>query len=198
MDSEFSKNIISKWFKTSGLSFDDYPYNKVIAALRYKKFVKNEIILNIGEKETKIYFILTGCIRSFFLHNEKEFSLNFSFMGDVLSSFDSFMLNTNSTAGLHALEETEVYYLDRTDYFALKKEFVELEKIESDIFKLLYNEKIIREKQFIALSAKEKYEILFIRNKKIIKNIPVKYLSSYLGIEPNSLSRIKNEFFKKT
>lgn len=195
MSQLFPKQLIGKWFKSNDIDFFKPPYNKIIESLKKQTYKKNEIILNIGDKENKIYFITSGCIRSFFIHNNQEFSLRFSFEGDVLSSFHSFLLNSNSTDGLQALADTEVFYLEKQDYFSLKKEHPEFEKIESDVFKILYHEKLEREKQFISLSTKEKYEQLLAKNKNIIKNIPVKYLASYLGIHPNSLSRLKKDVF---
>ena len=50
-----------------------------------------------------------------------------------------------------------------------------------------------REMSLLNLNAKERYEELFLERPQLIKEIPLKYIASYIGITPQALSRIRNQ-----
>jgi CRP-like cAMP-binding protein len=175
------------------VKISDKALNALSNKFQYKKITKNQALVKIGGVEKGIYIVLNGCLRSFFYQNEKEYSLRFSFKNDIVSEYYSFMTNNPSTVCIEALVESEVLFIKKEDYEHLVSEFPDLVELESFLFKYLYLDKVRREKLFIALSAKEKYMQLLEQDKEVVRNISIKYIASFIGISPNSLSRIRRE-----
>ena len=68
-------------------------------------------------------------------------------------------------------------------------------QIKADILEHLLIEKMQREAQFLLQSPEEIYRTLLEKDPKLIQNIPLKYIASYIGITPQALSRIRKRIF---
>lgn len=158
-----------------------------------RNFPKKRIFLKLGEVENYISFIETGVVRLYLPKEfvEKEVTFGFSFKNQFISAYDSFLTRMPSLYELETLSETSMYsisYPDLQDVYA-NTQFGNL--IGRLTAERLFVIKSKREQSLLNESAEERYLRLFKERRELIDVIPLKYVSSYIGVTPQALSRIR-------
>jgi CRP-like cAMP-binding protein len=154
---------------------------------------KKTIFLKINEIENHISFIESGVVRLFLPKEnpEKEITFGFSFKNQFVSAYDSFLTQKPSLYQLQALTETSILSVSYTDL----QEVYQTTQIGNLIGRLtaerLFLIKSKREQNLLNLTAEERYLNLFKERPELIKVIPLKYISSYIGVTAQALSRIR-------
>jgi CRP/FNR family transcriptional regulator, anaerobic regulatory protein len=165
----------------------------VATRLGYKELAKNELLIQAGQVEQYLYFVVEGVARTFFYHGEKEVSLEFFFPGDFTSSYVSFLKQMPSDLTIEAFTPLQVLRIYRDDLYQIYGEHPKLEQMGRLITEELFEKSSERVKSLISMSATERYLQLLNAYPKYVRNIPLKYLASYLNVTPESLSRIRKE-----
>ncbi len=175
----------------SKISDEDWLYFS--SRLIERNFSKKTIFLKLGEVENYISFIKTGIVR-FYLPKEfveKEVTFSFSFKNQFISAYDSFLTRKPSLYELETLSETRMYsisYSDLQDVYANTQFGNLIGRLTAERLFLLKSK---REQSLLNESAEERYLKLFKNRRNFINDIPLKYLSSYIGVTPQALSRIR-------
>lgn len=156
-------------------------------------FPKRSLILEIGKTERYLSFIERGIIRFNIPKLDYDFTFGFAFENSFVSAYDSFLTQTPSSYNLEAITDCVLWRISYADLNTVYKttqvgNFIGRKAIE-DIFL----KKMKREFTLLEDSAKTRYLNLMREQPELIKNIPLKYLASYIGIRPQSLSRIRKE-----
>jgi CRP/FNR family transcriptional regulator, anaerobic regulatory protein len=181
-----------KFFVNGIVTFSNKEWNNFESVLHFKKFKKGDFLCKAGDIEKKLYFILSGIVRAFKVNDEgKEFSLYFNFENEFSTSFDSFLTQNPAVINTQALTDLTVFYVLYDDLQKLYSASIEGERLGRIMAEQAYRRRIKREMDLLTLTATERYSQLLKDYPAYIQNIPQKYLSSYLGIEQESLSRIK-------
>ncbi len=186
LDYNLIKEDISKYVALSDEEFQYY-----FDLLRVKTFSRNENLHRSGEVCKQAYFIQSGCFRYYNLLDGEEQTGQFFFEGSWYSDYESFLFEKPSSQTIQALETTTVAILSK----------VALEKLYSRIPKFERFGRITAENAFMGLrkytdsithlSAEDRYKLLIKNRPKVIQRVPQQYIASYLGIRPQSLSRIR-------
>tara|TARA_B110000967_G_C18714386_1_gene474380 strand:- start:244 stop:813 length:570 start_codon:yes stop_codon:yes gene_type:complete len=161
--------------------------------LQRRIILKKTIFLKINEIENHISFIESGVVRLFLPKEnpEKEITFGFSFKNQFVSAYDSFLTQKPSLYQLQALTETSILSISYTDL----QEVYQTTQIGNLIGRLtaerLFLIKSKREQNLLNLTAEERYLNLFKERPELIKVIPLKYISSYIGVTAQALSRIR-------
>lgn len=167
--------------------------------LIFSSFLKRQIIpkktifLKFGEIENYISFIEEGIVRLFIPNKEaeKEVTFGFCFKFEFVSAFDSFLTQKPSNYQLETLTNTKLWSISYDD---LKKVYAQT-KVGNLIGRYsaerLFLIKSKREQSLLVDSAKTRYLNLFHERPNLIRQIPLKYIASYIGITPQALSRIR-------
>jgi CRP-like cAMP-binding protein len=164
-----------------------------ISKLQRRVIPKKAIFLKVNEIEHHISFIESGVVRLFIPKedSEKEITFGFSFKNQFISAYDSFLTQSPSAYQLQALTETTILSITYHDL----QEVYNTTQIGNLIGRLtaerLFLLKSKREQNLLNLSAEERYMKLFKERPELIKVIPLKYISSYIGVTPQALSRIR-------
>lgn len=159
--------------------------------LQLKTFKKGEYLIREGQIENAIYFINKGSTRNYFLKDGKEFTVDFQFKGDFVTAYYSFITREPSSIFIEWLEEAEVVVVTHQSLIQFYKEYHSGEKIGRLMAEFQYVKRLRKEMDFLSYTAEERYVQLMEKNPQLIQQISVKHLSSYLGIQPESLSRIR-------
>ncbi len=184
---------ISQHVEMTDVEFDII--SKAFKVVRYQ--AKNNIHKK-GQVLDFVAFVNEGCLENFIKIDKKEQVINFPMEGWWIGDLKGLLKNNPSNISVRTLEDTELLVLDKL-YF--------LELIKSNYKFLLYFLIIVHEaylqtnEQYaktLALSAEERYDELILNAPNFVNRIPDKYLASYLGVQPPSLSRIKRKKIKKT
>ena len=182
--------IFKEYFKDV-VEFDTELFDAFTEKLTLKTYPKKTTILNIGEIENHIWFIQSGEVRFVVPTNEEEMTFGFAFSHEFFSAYDSFITQTPCAYQLRTISETTVYKISHLDIESLYTQFQNAAKIGRQMAEASFLRKKKREMAFLFQSAEERYLELFTSKPTIIKNMPLKYVASYIGVTPQALSRIR-------
>ncbi|WP_458626534.1 Crp/Fnr family transcriptional regulator [Winogradskyella sp. PC D3.3] len=161
--------------------------------LQRRVIKKKSVFLQINAIENHISFIESGVVRLFIPKEnpDKEITFGFSFKNQFVSAYDSFLTQTPSAYQLQALTETtllSITYADLQDVYKTTQIGNLIGRLTAERLFLL---KSSREQNLLNLTAEERYLKLFKERPELLKDIPLKYISSYIGITAQALSRIR-------
>lgn len=175
-------------------SISDADWDFFTSKLQRRIITKKTIFLKTGDIENHISFIESGVVRLFIPNTndiEKELTFGFSFKDQFVSAYDSFLTRTPSTYQLQALTDTTLLSINYADL----QEVYSKTQIGNLIGRLtaerLLLQKSKRELYLLHLTAEERYLKLFKERPHLLRVIPLKYISSYIGVTAQALSRIR-------
>jgi CRP-like cAMP-binding protein len=172
-------------------------HNKIFGELStIEKFKKKEIILEQGKVENHLSYLIKGSVAVLTYHNGNEICINFCIENSFFSSYVSFLTREPSTYYILAMEDT---IIERIDYESLESAYsisANHQKNGRKIVEQLYIKSNKRILSLITKTAEERYIEFIEEHSNFLQHIPLKYLASYLGITPVSLSRLRNKILK--
>ncbi len=162
-----------------------------------KKIRKKQYLLQEGNICKHLAFVEKGLLRSYNVDEKGiEHMIHFAWEGWWMADMLSFLSNEPSTYHIDAIEEAELLLISQTDFEEMLLKVPVMERY----FRILFQNNIIsKERRLISSisnSAEEKYIHLTATNPELIKRIPQQLVASYLGITPETLSRIKKKLTK--
>ena len=163
-----------------------------------RKLKKNQFLLNEGEVCTHIGFVNSGCLREYTIDSKgNEHIIQFAIEDWWVSDLNSFLSGKPAEYNVDTLQDSEVLLLGKSARDELLDNCPKMERF----FRLLIEANHIATHQRIAdslsASAEERY-LKFIKTyPKLFEIVPQKQIASYLGITPQSLSRIRKELTQK-
>lgn len=161
------------------------------------QFKKGDFLLRVGEICDYVGFINKGILMSgYYDQHGKEKASSFHSENCFFTHTEGLSLRVESTKFIIVLEDVEILKLKK-DKLSL---IIKNQPIFGELFNLILAEdlRIMYEQNTNTqiLSAEERY-LLFVKNSPhLVKRIPQKYIASYLGIEPQSLSRVRKKLSK--
>lgn len=161
--------------------------------LQRRSIPKKDIFLKVNDIENHISFIESGVVRLFIPKEnpEKEITFGFSFKDQFVSAYDSFLTQTPSAYQLQALTDTTLLSMTYDDLQLVYKTTQIGNLIGRLTAERLFLIKSKREQNLLNLTAEERYINLFKERPELLKVIPLKYISSYIGVTSQALSRIR-------
>ena len=163
-----------------------------------KHFVSEEIpaqtiLLKAGKVERYIYFLDVGIVKGFQNIDGKIVVQHLVSEQDFFTSLDSFMTETPSLDYYETITDCSLIKISKPDFDILQKET----KFWAIFVKEVTNEhlscKLERVKDFQILTAKERYLKFVNQYPKLALNVSIDNIASFLGMEPQSLSRIRKQ-----
>jgi CRP-like cAMP-binding protein len=161
--------------------------------LQHRMIPKKAVFLKLNDVENHISFIESGVVRLYMPKEnpDKEITFGFSFKDQFISAYDSFLTQEPSAYQLQALTETTLLSITYDDLQAVYKTTQIGNLIGRLTAERLFLIKSSREQDLLNLSAEERYIKLFKERPELLKVIPLKYISSYIGVTAQALSRIR-------
>lgn len=166
-------------------------------AITKKEYIKSEVIFSEGKVANDIYYVSKGCVRLFYNVEGIDRTGFFYTEGQFICAGESYTFNIPAIENYQAMEETEIYILSKTN---IDKLLVEIPKMEVIARIATENELITCQKiiaSFITKSPEERYLELFKTQKHLFQRVPQQHIASFLGVTPETLSRIKARLIKK-
>lgn len=157
-----------------------------------KKLRKRQYLLQEGDVCKNLTFIAKGLLRTYNVDEKGDEHMSvFGWEGWWLSDFNSFLTGDPAVFNIDAIEDSELLLISRADYESLTLSVPIMDRY----FRILYQNSIVTKERrlmsSITHSAEEKYVQLTQSNPKMIERVPQNLIASYLGIAPETLSRIK-------
>ena len=159
--------------------------------LEVRKFNKKEFLLQEGKVCNKVSFINNGCMRLFYNVEGVENTVQFFFGDSWYTDYASFLTGQPTFENMQALETCEVVQFIKQDLYKLFDQFPIFDRVG----------RVFAENAFMSISqlnqmkTNEEPEVRYInllkRRPELIQQVPQHYIASYLGIKPETLSRIR-------
>ena len=161
-----------------------------------RSYKKNEIFFNEGRVSKTVYFVLKGCVRLYYNVEGNDKTAFFYTEGKFINAGESYTFNIPAKENYQAIEDTVLMHFDKKTVTVL----LQSPKFEH-IVRLSTEEELIKCQQlitsFITLSPEERYIKLLKTNSTLFQRVPQQYIASFLGVSPETLSRIKKRVFIK-
>lgn len=180
------------------VSLSDEEKELLLSFFKVKKLRKRQYFLQEGDVSNHLAFVLSGCLRSYFIdENGSEHILQFAVEDWWITDVMSIITQNPSKLNIDGLEDTEMLIINRENHEELVTRIPQLEryfriKTESGLAHLQS-----RLLENLSLPAKERYTNLLKKYPKIVEKVPQKQIASYLGITPEFLSKIRNQMVNK-
>ncbi|MBB5638496.1 CRP-like cAMP-binding protein [Pedobacter cryoconitis] len=153
---------------------------------------KKTKLLEAGNRSNKIYFIVKGMSRVYYLDKDgKETTTWILVENDLLISVFSFFTGNPSFEYIETLEDCILIELQREKVDRLYNEFMEFNFIGRKLTEHYYIRNEIQANNLRMLSAKQRYEQVVLQSPNLLNRVPLGYIASFLGISQETLSRIR-------
>jgi CRP-like cAMP-binding protein len=166
--------------------------NFLFDTISVRTIPKDEYIIKAGKYCDFIGFVQTGSLRSYIVTDNNEVNNDFYFENDFLSAFTSFVTGQVTGWNIQALEEAVVYTIPKKTLETLYRQNPEWLALGKYIFEKEFIKKCKREASFLRDHAKTRYLTLLQLYPSIEERVPLFHIASYLGITPETLSRIRS------
>lgn len=155
-----------------------------------ESYAKNQHLLEYGQRCPKVWFLKSGMVRRYYIHEGKEITLWLYTENDFVTEFQSFSRFSPSKEYIQACENTEVVSISRSEYLNLRQKpemwllcILMIENVFVDVDQHMRN--------LQSKDAKGKYEYLMNTAPEIIKRAKLGHIASILHISQETLSRIR-------
>lgn len=155
------------------------------------KFLKGKNIQEFGLACKTLYFVRKGVVRVYYFKEATDITESFEFENAFVARAESLFTGKPSRKAIQAIEDTVLIAIDSNKLFALFDTHPNLERLFRKIIETSYVNTVNRIESLQFNSAEERYQTLLKTNPDILKRVPLKFVSSYLGITQVSLSRIR-------
>lgn len=153
---------------------------------------KNRILEEEGKIPQHLYYIVSGFMRLFYYDdNGDEVTTHINCPHGFFTSFSEFTNQTKALANVETISECQLLRITKFDYETLMSKSLFWKDYGIYILQesITYYEE--RAKDLANLSAEQRYLKFMKLHPEILQNVPLQYIASFLGIKPESLSRIR-------
>lgn len=158
-----------------------------------KHVKKGDYLLKQGRLCNQLSFIKSGLIRIYATIEDKEVTQWISTQGYFVTDLASFTFNTPSRWNLQALTDCEIFTIEKDSYDQLVDivpKWHQLEKLFIAKCFIILEERV---NSHLFMSAEERYNKLLQEQPELFNQVPLQYLSSMLGMTPETFSRIRKK-----
>lgn len=180
------------------LAITDEQAAEAVSCLKTKTVKKGQVLLSAGDLKSEAYFVNSGLLRYFSIDEKgKEHIIQFAPEDWMLSDRDTSVFNEPAFFYIDAIEDTEVVVVKK-DFFPAIKNIVP-EILELNILMLHNSIRFMQKRLNMLLSAtaEERYLDFIKLYPNLTLRVPQWMIASYLGITPESLSRVRKDLANK-
>jgi CRP/FNR family transcriptional regulator, anaerobic regulatory protein len=175
------------------VSFTDDELQKANDLFTEKSLKKGEFWVKEGEFNADMLFVNKGMLRSYFIKDEIEKTFDLTIENQLVTCTYCYSFELPSKDFIQAVEDTYLCIISKDNLDALYAQSVKWERLSRILFEGYTIGQEIRLRSFIAETAQERYEKLAEQHPELIQRTPQIYLANFLGITPQSLSRLRRK-----
>lgn len=189
---------ICAWLLNRGIRISPEDHTIFREYTRESKIAKHTLILQQGKPADRLFFLNSGIVRLFKIHNGTDLTVDFISGREFVSTAIYVQNQLPSPYGLETLTEINTLEWGRNDLLLFEESTTSCDKIKAAMLDRLLNWTQERETDIMTLSPEERYVKLMDLQPDIIRSVPLRYIASYLGIHNDSLSRIRKKLSEKS
>ncbi len=152
---------------------------------------KHQYLLQEGDIANKEYWIVKGCLKSYFIDDDgKEHILQFGMENWWITDYESFVKQIKSKTSIDCIEDSELLSISFENRDKLTAQMHKMERFwakKSKIGRIALQNRVL---SLLKNSAKERYDLLLEQYPRLFQRVPKKMIASYLGVSRETLSRL--------
>lgn len=185
------ETLKSHVLKTTSLTDEQFDY--LFSHFKPLSFKKAQVIITAGDSVDAEYFVISGCLKSFFINDEmKMFILQFAMPTWWTSDYNALYHQVKATINVDCITDAELLCLTNHDREKLCKEIHEVEHF----FRWRTNRGYVAsQKRLLSVmnnNVKFRYEELLKQYPDLYNLVPKSLIAAYLGVSRETLSRLYN------
>ncbi|MGH2664758.1 Crp/Fnr family transcriptional regulator [Flavobacterium sp.] len=185
-----AKEILQQHIAKTALLTDDQ-FDYFFSHFKPLSFKKGQTIISEGDKVDCEYFVISGCLKAFYINDEvKMYILQFAMPTWWASDFDALYNGTKATINIDCITDAEILCLSNGDREKLCSELHQVEHF----FRWRTNKGYIAsQKRLLSLmnnDTKKRYEELLALYPQLYNLVPKHLIAAYLGVSRETLSRL--------
>lgn len=155
---------------------------------------KNTVLEVQGKTPQHLYFVSAGYMRLFY-HDEngEEQTTYLCSPSGFITPFLSFINQIKATENVACITDCEVLRITNADLKKIINESENFKQFSLVIFEQAMASTALRANHLATLSAEQRYKKLITLQPQLAQHVPIQYIASYLGMKPESLSRIRRQ-----
>ena len=174
------------------VEFTDQEFEQCLNHFNLEKYKRKDLVIQAGELVSQQYFVVQGCLRTYLLdQNVKEHTVQFAVEDWWASDYIAYYTGDKSTLYVECIEDCELLSIRKID---LEKLFLQVPALEHFFLRQLENAFVAFQKRILSnlqSSAEERYDLFVSNYPNIEQRVKNYQIASFLGITPESLSRIR-------
>ncbi|MBR9860973.1 Crp/Fnr family transcriptional regulator [bacterium] len=167
------------------------------ACIPIKNFKKGDILLREGQVANNCYFTIQGCVRQYYLSDGDEHTTAFFIEEQSIASMTSYLNRTPASHFLECVEDCTLAVLNFDKEKELYDRYPKYESLCRMSMEEDFGKQQERMAKFITSSPEKRYLDLLEYQPGLMNRVPQYVLASYLGVKPESLSRIRKRVAQK-
>ena len=180
------QKVLSKYGQFTPEEIDGLIENTLLST--YKK---GSIILKQGAVSDMCYFVVEGCVRQHQLIDGEEKTIDFYLDKEAVISYSSYLENAPSAYSLSCVEDSILIGGSKQQEVLLLKQYPQLKSLTQLFMRADFTKLQDRLASFVTLSPEERYRTILNNQPALLNRVPLQYLASYIGVTPESFSRIR-------
>jgi CRP-like cAMP-binding protein len=162
-----------------------------------QEYKKGTVLLKEGQVSTEAYFVLEGCVRQYYQVDGEEKTNNFFTEEQWVVSINSFSKRVPSTHFLACATDSTLVVGNREKEEDLYRRFPKLETISRKVMEKVFAEQQEIMASYLTDSPEQRYLKLLASRPDLFQKIPQYQIAGYIGVKPESLSRIRKRIIQK-
>jgi CRP-like cAMP-binding protein len=161
-----------------------------------REYPKKHHLLEADKVSSHAYVMLKGLARSWYNKDGLDITSRFMPEGFIITSFMSFYSRKPGAEYIELLEDStlaEIHYKDVQDIYRDFIEFNFVMRVLTEQYFFLAEQRTVDLRK---TSAEEKFQFFLDTHSELVNRVPSKHIASYLGLTPETLSRLKEKMFR--
>lgn len=151
-----------------------------------------------GNQMRHLWFVESGLVRAYRILEGEDYTFFFFPKGQFAVDFESYLTGQVSPLFLETLFPTEVWEFAKVDLYTLYQQHPAMERLGRLMAERAYLSATQRLKQHQTASLESRYKALIDQAPELFQQVPQYHIASYLGVKPQSLSRLKARMAGRT
>jgi CRP-like cAMP-binding protein len=162
-----------------------------------KEFKKGRLLLEEGSIAKECYFNIKGCVRSYQILNGEEKTTQFFIEGDPIASLLSYLNKTPANHYFECIEDCTLAVLSFDNEQRLYKQYPKFEALCRNSIEQEFGKQQEVLQNYLTRNPEERYLMLQETRPELLQRVPQYHLATFLGVQPESLSRIRKRIAQK-